>query len=231
MEVLERSDDTAFIGFPAKGSGAPVELVATGSPQTHGTGYGHVAVGVASVGESFERLTAMGAEVIMGPGIVTPGGPNCAFVRDRDGHAIELVETRTSESENTGFDPNDVILGPADGRRRILHTMLRISDVDAAIRFYVDGLGMKLLERIEIAFRGGVTGLFVGYDARGGHQLELSCYAQMSEPYTHGTGFAHITVAVPDLAATLDRLVAQGVAPVDGLVHDPDGYGFRLVQA
>ena len=247
MRVLARDLDagartsSALVGYAGVGSGAPVELVAdwdAHAPYTHGTGYGHVAIGVADVPASFARLEAMGAEVILPPGVVTPGGPCCAFVKDRDGYAIELVETRDADSVATGFDPDNVILGPADGRRRILHTMLRIGDVDRALHFYVDGLGMRLLERVDIEFRGGVTGLFVGYDAaEGGRMLELSCYRAATEPYTHGTGFGHVAVRVPDLAAACARLVALGFPcalaagdPRRATVRDPDGHAFLLTE-
>jgi lactoylglutathione lyase len=111
--------------------------------------------------------------------------------------------------------------------------MLRISDVDAAIRFYADGLGMTVLERIDIEAKGGVTALFVGYDADGaGRQLELSFYRAATEPYTHGSGFGHVAIEVPDLEAAGARLDALGIEYATtsaGLsVNDPDGHQFLL---
>lgn len=236
MSVLGQGDDSVVLGFAGERTGAPIELVADPAhPESysHGTAYGHVAVAVDDVPEAFARLTAMEAGVILPPGIVTSGGPVCAFVTDRDGYAVELVEGRTLASEDTGFDPRNVILGPRDGVRRILHTMLRISDIDAAIRFYVDGLGMTLLERIDIEAKGGVTALFVGYDAdAGGRQLELSFYRAATEPYTHGTGFGHVAIEMPDPDAIRARLEALGIqheTTAAGLfVRDSDDHLFLL---
>ncbi|NML05846.1 VOC family protein [Sphingomonas sp. G-3-2-10] len=236
MSVLEQGEGSVFVGFAGERSGAPIELVSDPDHDggySHGTAYGHVAVAVDDVPEVFARLTAMDAGVILPPGIVTSGGPVCAFVTDRDGYAVELVEGRTPASEDTGFDPKNVILGPRDGVRRILHTMLRISDVDAAIRFYVEGLGMTLLERIDIEAKGGVTALFVGYGAdAGGRQLELSFYRAATEPYTHGTGFGHVAIGLPDPDALCARLDALGidheVTPAGLSVKDPDGHNFLI---
>lgn len=236
MAVLARGDWSAFLGFTSDDAGGPIELIADPAHEdgyTHGTAYGHVAIAVGNVPERFAALEALGAGVILPPGIVTSGGPVCAFVTDRDGYAVELVEGRTATSEDTGFDPKNVILGPRDGVTRILHTMLRISDVDAALRFYVDGLGMTLLERIDIEAKGGVTALFVGYDADGaGRQLELSFYRAATEPYTHGTGFGHVAIETPDPDAIRARLEPLGIeheTTAAGLfVRDPDGHLFLL---
>ena len=245
MAVLDRQKHdgaaSVVLGFDGEDAGGPIELVSRRNESEsarHGTGYGHIAIGVEDVAATFDRLEAMGSEVILPPGIVTPGGPCCAFVKDRDGYAVELVEIRDAQSKPTGFDPRNVILGPADGRRRILHTMLRISDVDRAIRFYENGLGMRLLERVDIAVKGGVTGLFVGFGGEAGRMVELSCYRAQTEPYTHGTGFGHIAIAVPDVAAASARLVALGFECVvrtepdtHAMVKDPDGYAFRLIPS
>ena len=247
IEVPDRQATALFVGFDGADRGAPLELVHYHEYDgyTHGTGYGHVALGVGDLDAAFTHATNKGAEVMLSPGVIAPGGPRCAFVRDPDGYAIELVQTRRVAQLDDApvFDPNNVILGPDDGQRRILHTMLRIADLDRARRFYIDGLGMTDRARVEIDFRGGVTALFVGYDSGdAGRSIELTCYHQPDEPYTHGTGYGHVAVGVADIAATVARLAGMGFectespslthpgAPLRAFVRDPDGYDVELIE-
>jgi lactoylglutathione lyase len=141
------------------------------------------------------------------------------------------------------FDPRRVIRGPKDGRSRIMHTMLRVRDLDASLRFYVEGLGMTVLERVDIEVR-RATGVFIGFQATDvGRLLELTWYWDAEEPYTHGSGYGHVGVAVPDVAAMFDRLTALGArgvhppavlfegAPARAFVKDPDGNDVELIEA
>jgi lactoylglutathione lyase len=123
---------------------------------------------------------------------------------------------------------------------RFLHTAVRIRDIEASLRFYVEGLGMVLLDRVEIeSFR--VTALFIGYGINEG-LLELVHYWDGDAPYQHSPGYIHAAVGVPDLGAILNRLTGMGVriarppaviapgAPPAAFLHDPDGYELELVQ-
>lgn len=248
IEMPAKGATALFLGFEGADRGALLELVHYSGTDgyAHGTGYGHVAVGVNDVDAVFECATGMGAEAMLAPGVIAPGGPRCAFVRDPDGYAIELVQTRRvpQPMDAPPFDPDNVILGPDDGHPRILHTMLRIADLDRARRFYIDGLGMTQRERVEIAFRGGVTALFVGYDnGDAGRSIELTCYRQPGGPYTHGAGYGHIAVGVPDVAAMVERLAALSFActesprlthpgaPLRAFVRDADGYDVELIES
>jgi lactoylglutathione lyase len=140
------------------------------------------------------------------------------------------------------FDPWRVIRGPKDGRPRILHTMLRVRDLDASLRFYVEGLGMQVLERVEIEAR-RATGVFVGFNAEDvGRLLELTWYWDADQPYSHGTGYGHVGIATPDIAGTYARLEAMGAscveppsvvfpgAPARAFAKDPDGYDVELIE-
>jgi lactoylglutathione lyase len=72
--------------------------------------------------------------------------------------------------------------------------------------------------------------------------LELACYWDPPEPYTHGTGYGHVAIGVPDVAATVARLEGLGApctrrpcagasgAPVVAFVKDPDGYDVELIE-
>lgn len=248
IDVPEKAATALFLGYEGTDRGALLELVRYQGtePPAHGTGYGHVAIGVLDADAGFARAIEHGANEMLAPGVIAPGGPRCAFVRDPDGYAIELVQTRRGPqaADAPPFDTRGVILGPDDGQPRLLHTMLRIADLDRARRFYIDGLGMAERERVEIDYRGGVTALFVGYDnGDTGRSIELTCYRQPGAPYTHGTGYGHVAVGVADVAATTSRLAALGFActeaprlthpgaPLRAFVRDGDGYDIELIES
>jgi len=139
-------------------------------------------------------------------------------------------------------DPKLWVWGDHAESPRVLHTMIRVRDFDAALHFYVDLLGMKILDRFEIPVR-RVSAMFVGFDGYdAGGCLEIVRPWDTDGPYTHGTGYGHIAIGVPDVMATLDRLEADGVkvttrpvmllpgAPAVAFVEDPDGYAVELIQ-
>ena len=124
---------------------------------------------------------------------------------------------------------------------RILHTMLRVGNLQRAIDFYTGVLGMKLLrtsENPEYKY----TLAFVGYGSNPEHaELELT-YNWGVEHYELGTAYGHIALAVPDAAAACAKIKAAGgnvtreAGPVKGgstviaFVTDPDGYKIELIQ-
>jgi lactoylglutathione lyase len=125
---------------------------------------------------------------------------------------------------------------------RILHTMLRVGDLQRSIAFYTDVMGMKLLrttDRPEQKY----SLAFVGYgDEREQAVLELT-YNHGVDRYELGTAFGHIAIAVPDVGAACDRIRAAGgtvtrePGPVKGgttviaFVQDPDGYKIELIES
>lgn len=125
---------------------------------------------------------------------------------------------------------------------RFLHTMIRVRDVDASLRFYVDGLGMKLLDRYDFP-EGRFSLLYVAFDGyEGGGALELTYNWDQEAPYTHGTGFGHVSIGVPDVYAMVDRVESIGArvtvrpkamvegAPTIAFAEDPDGYLVEFIQ-
>jgi len=124
---------------------------------------------------------------------------------------------------------------------RLLHTMLRVTDLQRAIDFYTRVLGMTLLrttERPEQKY----SLAFVGYGSNPDHaEIELT-YNHGVHQYEVGTAFGHLALGVSDVYATCDRIRAQGgkitrePGPVAGgtrviaFVVDPDGYKIELVQ-
>jgi lactoylglutathione lyase len=124
----------------------------------------------------------------------------------------------------------------------VLHTMLRVKDFDATLRFYVDILGMKVFDKIEITER-RATAMFVGFEGlEAGACLELIHPWDSKGAFTPGTGYGHVSVGVPDLLATFAKLESVGTeviqspgvvtegAPFCAFVKDPDGYAVEIVQ-
>jgi lactoylglutathione lyase len=127
------------------------------------------------------------------------------------------------------------------GSYRLLHTMIRVKDLDRSIAFYVDMLGMKVLRRRDVP-EGKYTLAFVGYgDEASSAVIELT--HNWGHPgYDLGNGFGHLAVAVPDAYAACDRMRAGGVkitrepgpvkfgTTVIAFVEDPDGYKIEFIQ-
>ncbi|MEZ8141733.1 lactoylglutathione lyase [Enterovibrio norvegicus FF-33] len=124
---------------------------------------------------------------------------------------------------------------------RILHTMIRVGDLDRSIAFYTDVMGMQLLRKNENE-QYEYTLAFVGYgDESTGAVIELT-YNWGTTQYEHGSAFGHIAIGVDDIYATCDALRAAGAnitrepGPVKGgsteiaFVEDPDGYKIELIQ-
>lgn len=126
---------------------------------------------------------------------------------------------------------------------RILHSMFRVRDIDASLRFYCDGLGMQLLDRYDFE-QGRFSILFLSYAGyrAGPAALELTYNWDQEADYSHGSGYGHIAIGVPDVPAMWSRLTQfggrQGSAPKSMLegapqlafVQDPDGYAIELIQ-
>ncbi len=124
---------------------------------------------------------------------------------------------------------------------RILHTMLRVGDLDKSIKFYTEVMGMQLLrtsENKEYEY----TLAFLGYgDESQGAVIELT-YNWGKTEYDLGTGYGHIAIGVDDIYSTCDAIKAVGgnvtrePGPVKGgsthiaFVKDPDGYMVELIQ-
>jgi lactoylglutathione lyase len=141
------------------------------------------------------------------------------------------------------FNPDLWVWGTHDKKPRFLHTMIRVKDFDAEFRFYVEGLGMKPLgDRFDVEVR-RVTGIFIGFDdyAAGGC-VELVQNWDADRPYSHGTGYGHISIGVPDVPAMVTKLETMGAevtlrptvliegGPHVAFVKDPEGYSVELIQ-
>jgi len=123
----------------------------------------------------------------------------------------------------------------------MMHTMLRVTDLDRALAFYCDVMDMKLIRRKDYP-EGRFTLAFVGYgDERDSTVLELT-HNWDTDAYEMGAAYGHIAIGVDDVYATCDRIRARGgkivreAGPMKGgrtviaFVEDPDGYKVELLQ-
>ncbi|OON40438.1 lactoylglutathione lyase [Izhakiella australiensis] len=124
---------------------------------------------------------------------------------------------------------------------RLLHTMLRVGDLQRSIDFYTRVLGMRVLRQSENS-EYKYTLAFVGYSEESeGAVIELT-YNWGVDSYELGTAYGHIALGVDDVAATCDRIrqaggnVTREAGPVKGgttiiaFVEDPDGYKIELIE-
>jgi len=123
----------------------------------------------------------------------------------------------------------------------MLHTMLRVGDLEKSLAFYTGPLGMKLLRKSD--FPGGrFTLAFVGYGDEADHTVLELTHNWDTQSYDLGAGYGHIALGVPDVYATCAHLREQGVkvtrepgpmkhgTTVIAFVEDPNGYKVELIQ-
>lgn len=126
---------------------------------------------------------------------------------------------------------------------RVMHTMIRVHDMDASLDFYIRILGMKLLRKKDFP-EGRFTLAFVGYGAEANHAvIELTHNWDQAEPYDLGTGYGHVAIAVRDIYAVCEKIKQDGgkiireAGPMKNddlvlaFVEDPDGYKIELIDA
>ncbi|WP_341914292.1 lactoylglutathione lyase [Ferrovibrio terrae] len=128
------------------------------------------------------------------------------------------------------------------GRFQMLHTMLRVLDLEKSLDFYVGKLGMTLLRKTDYP-SGEFTLAFVGYgDEKTNTVIELTHNWGQKEPYTIGSGFGHLALGVPDIYGVCKVLEEAGVkiprppgpmkhgGSVIAFIEDPDGYKIELIE-
>jgi lactoylglutathione lyase len=118
---------------------------------------------------------------------------------------------------------------------KYLHTMVRVTDIEASLRFYRDALGLELLSRREYP-QGRYTLVFLAAAGDADAQVELT-FNWDREEYTGGRNFGHLAYAVEDIYASCRRLAEHGVTinrpPRDGrmaFVRSPDSISIELLQ-
>lgn len=124
---------------------------------------------------------------------------------------------------------------------KLIHTMVRVRDLDRSMRFYRDAFGLDVSHRLDfpdfslVYLRGAMT------DA----ELELTWNKGRTEPYGHGDGYGHVAFCVNDVAASQRRMRELGYAPGDVkefrddkgaliarffFIQDPDGYKIEILE-
>lgn len=124
---------------------------------------------------------------------------------------------------------------------RMLHTMLRVGNLEQSIAFYTEVLGMQLLRRQDYP-EGRFTLAFVGYGAEDQHTVLELTHNWDTTHYDLGNGYGHIALAVSNAAAACDEIRARGGrvvreagamkhgTTVIAFVEDPDGYKIELIE-
>ena len=125
---------------------------------------------------------------------------------------------------------------------RVLHTMIRVGDLERSIQFYTEVLGMKLLRRKDYP-DGKFTLAFIGYGPESEHAVIELTHNWDTARYDLGDGFGHVALEVDDAYAACEEIKRRGgkvvreAGPmkhgttVIAFVEDPDGYKIELIQA
>jgi lactoylglutathione lyase len=124
---------------------------------------------------------------------------------------------------------------------RILHTMLRVGDLDRALNFYTEVMGMRVLRRND--YPGGrFTNVFVGYDDEANAAVLELTHNWDTKTYDLGSGYGHVAIEVNDAYTACEEVRKRGGkvtreagpmkhgSTVIAFVEDPDGYKIELVQ-
>jgi len=124
---------------------------------------------------------------------------------------------------------------------RMLHTMLRVGDMQRSLQFYIDVMGMTLLREEEYP-EAEFSLAFVGYGDEGSNTVIELTYNWGTDNYDLGSGFGHIAIAVPDAVAACEQIKQRGgkvireAGPmmhgtiVLAFIEDPDGYKIELIE-
>ncbi|ESL11288.1 lactoylglutathione lyase-like protein [Trypanosoma rangeli SC58] len=120
--------------------------------------------------------------------------------------------------------------------RRLLHTMIRVGDLDRSIKFYTEALGMRLLRKWDYPEE-KFTLAFLGYGTESETAVLELTYNYGQREYKHGDAYGHIAIGVEDVNGEVARLRAMNV-PIDyesgdgfmAFIVDPDGYSIELLN-
>lgn len=148
--------------------------------------------------------------------------------------------TSAPEAE-TGPTSENVLEWAQKDKKRFLHAVYRVGDLERTIKFYTECLGMKLLRKRDIPEE-KYSNAFLGFGPEESHFVVELTYNYGVDKYDIGTGFGHFAIATEDVYKLVEDIRAKGgkitrePAPVKGgttviaFVQDPDGYIFELIQ-
>ena len=183
------------------------------------------------------RIGPVPKEMLAASGLDAPD--DYAFQPVVDSVAAFFARWQASGTKEPPLTPEADGPGKAE---RLMHTMLRVSDVERSVAFYTRLLGMRVISQREHR-KNQFTQVYLGYgDSDADIGLELVQNWDREEPYQHGDAFGHIAIAVTGITALCNRLAAEGVTMprpprsqrhgniIVAFIDDPDGYRIELVQ-
>ena len=124
---------------------------------------------------------------------------------------------------------------------KVIHTMIRVLDLERALSFYRDAFGLEEVHRLDFP----TFALVYARNAENDFEIEFTLNKDRTEPYTHGDGYGHVAVCVDDVPRERERLTRLGCAPGDVkefkdasgsliaryfFVQDPDGYRIEVLE-
>ena len=123
---------------------------------------------------------------------------------------------------------------------KVIHSMIRVLDLERSLAFYADVLGLHEAHRLDFPD----FALVYVRSPFNDFEIELTLNKGRDEPYSHGSGYGHVGVVVPDVAATHAELVGKGYTPAEVkefkrgdellarffFIQDPDGYKIEMLE-
>jgi lactoylglutathione lyase len=123
---------------------------------------------------------------------------------------------------------------------KIIHSMIRVHDLDRSLQFYKDALGLSTSHRLDFPD----FSLVYLRNEENDFEIELTCNKGREPAYTHGDGYGHVAVAVVDLESEQERMAGLGINPTEVkefkrgnemlarffFIQDPDGYKIEVLE-
>lgn len=158
-----------------------------------------------------------------------------------EGNPVEAAPVADLAQAGAAIAEENALEWVKNDKRRMLHVVYRVGDLDKTIKFYTECLGMKLLRKRDIPDE-QYSNAFLGYGSEDSNFTVELTYNYGVDKYDIGTGFGHFGIAVEDVAKTVELIKAKGgkvtrePGPANGgstiiaLIEDPDGYPFELLE-
>ncbi|XP_039039036.1 probable lactoylglutathione lyase, chloroplastic [Hibiscus syriacus] len=217
-DIPEERYTNAFLGYGPEDSQFVIELTYNYGVDKYdiGTAFGHFGIAVDDVAKTVELIKAKGGKVTREPGPVKGGSTVIAFVEDPDGYKFELIERATTPEP-------------------LCQVMLRVGDLDRAIKFYEKAFGMELLRtRDNPQYK--YTIAMMGYGPEDKNAVLELTYNYGVTDYDKGNGYAQIAIGTDDVYKTAEAVklfggkITREPGPLPGIntkitaCLDPDGW-------
>uniref|UniRef100_A0A0V0IA51 lactoylglutathione lyase n=1 Tax=Solanum chacoense TaxID=4108 RepID=A0A0V0IA51_SOLCH len=162
------------------------------------------------------------------------------LLREKGG-SLSISAAGNMAHASTAATQENVLEWVKQDKRRMLHVVYRVGDLDRTIKFYTECLGMKLLRKRDIPEE-RYTNAFLGYGPEDSHFVIELTYNYGVDQYDIGSGFGHFGIAVEDVSKTVELIKAKGGKvtrepgavkggkTVIAFIEDPDGYKFELLE-